>query len=200
MANVQVNGGFVPYSPGGGAIPPNYVMRPVQIAYNNSNKIFKGDPVKNLSTGFIDAWTAGTDVQLLGGIFWGCEFLSTIRGYTVSPFWPAAGDVASTSKVTAYIYPCDSGVPMWFLAQADATGIVQADVNANVDVTMGTGNTTTGLSAALLNATSTINTTNTLPFRIVRLYSDLGGIDNGSQSGGFNKVFVAANIARTAGV
>jgi hypothetical protein len=199
MANVSAPNGLTPFAPGGGA-PPSFALRPVQIAFGNTNKMFKGDPVKILTSGFIDAWVAGNSVNILSGIFWGCEYLSTIRGYTVSPFWPGAGDVSSTSKVTAYIYPLDMAGPpqMWLLAQSDSSGLAQSDVGANIDVNMGTGNVSTGISGAFLAGPSA--TTATFPFRIMRLYSDFGGIDNGSQAGAFNKVFVAPNFAGLAGV
>jgi hypothetical protein len=155
----------------------------VQIAYNYGTKIFKGDPVQMTSTGVITAWTAGTGVSQLAGIFWGCEYPSTVRGYTVSAFWPAASDVLSTSIVRAYLIPCDLSSPVWFIAQSDSTGLTQGNVGNNIDVNMGTGSTTTGVSGAFLD-TTTIATTNTKPFKIMRLYSEgtgtqfaFGGID-----------------------
>jgi hypothetical protein len=178
----------------------------MQIAFNLGSKIFKGDPVQMLATGFISPWTPATGVSQLAGIFWGCEYPSTVRGYVVSAFWPASGDVASTAIVRAYVYPCDVAGHMWFLAQSDSVGLTQANVGNNIDVNMGTGNSTTGISGAFLD-TTTIAVTGTKPFKIVRLYSEgtgtqflMGGIDNGSQAGAFNKAIVAANISQSTGI
>ena len=77
------------------------MLRRVQINYSYATKIFKGDPVQMQASGYISQWTAGTGVSQLAGIFWGCEYLSVARGYTVdAPYWPAT-DVASTSTVSA---------------------------------------------------------------------------------------------------
>jgi hypothetical protein len=206
-ANVFAPNGFVPFAPGGGAAPPTFALRPMQIAFNNATAIFKGDPVKMLSTGFVAQWTAATGVSQLAGIFWGCEYLSTTRGYVVSPFWPASGDVLSTNIVRAYVYPCDLATPMWFLVQSDAsTGVVQGNVGNNIDVALGSGSTVTGVSGASINS-GTIGTANTLPFKIMRLYGEgagtafgIGGLDNGAGAAPANKVYVAANITSSTGI
>src|SRR5262249_48332825 len=104
MANVAAPNGFVPYAAGGGMACPSYALRPVQIASNYGTKIFKGDPVLQVTAGTIQAWTNGADVKQFGGVFWGCEFLSNVRGWVYSPFWPAAGDVSSGNIVRAYVY------------------------------------------------------------------------------------------------
>ena len=200
MANTNAPFGFVPYAPGGGAGVTNFVLRPVQINYSYATNIYKGDPVKMTSTGYINAWTASTGVSQLAGIFWGCEYLSNTLGYTVQrPYWGGSSDTSSTTKVTAYLIPCDLANPMWFLVQSDATGLTQAFVGLNIDVNMGTGSTTTGLSGAYIDTTTT-NTTNTLPFKIMRLYSDFGGLDNGSAAGAYIKAYVAANITSSTGI
>lgn len=208
MANVSAPNGFIPYSVGGGMACPTYAQRAVQIAFNYGTKIFRGDPVLEVTAGTIQQWTNGSDVAQFGGVFWGCEYISTIRGYTVSPFWPAAGDVASGQFVRAYVYGGQDTPPMWYLVQTDSTGAAQADVFGNVDVTLGSGNATTGQSTAFVPMPVAV--TATLPFRIMKLYSEgfgvnapgfaSGGIDNGSAAGAFNKVYVAANVGRIAGL
>ncbi len=194
MANTNAPQGLVPYAPGGGAGVPSYVLRPVKMVYN-AGAVYKGDPVQNGSGGYVTRWTAGTGVSQMGGVFWGCEYLSVSRGYTVqSSYWPGS-DVASTQTVTAYIIPCDLASPQWFVLQMNSTGATIADVNANLDLTMTAGSTTTGWSAAVGDSSS-ISTTSTLPFKIMQLYS---GIDN-TGTGAYAKVIVAANVMQSTGI
>ncbi len=195
MANTLGNLlGLQPWSPGGGTASPGYQLRKVKIAYN-AGAIYKADPVQNGNAGLVTRWTATTGAPQMAGIFWGCEYLSQSFGYTKqSPYWPGS-DVASTQTVTGYVIPCDLASPQWFVLQMDATGATIADVNANVDLTMTAGSTTTGWSAAV-GAASTINTTLTLPFKIMQLYE---GIDN-TGTGAYAKVIVAANITGSTGI
>ncbi len=134
----------------------------------------------------------------LAGVFWGCEYLSQTLGYTrENTYWPAT-DVASTSVVSAFIIPCDLASPMWFLAQSGSTGLTQADVGSNVDFEVGSGSTTTGISAGTLG--NTLTTTNTLPFKIMALFGDVGGIGNGTSTGAYARAYVAANITSSTGI
>ncbi len=194
MANTNAPQGLVPYASAGGASPPTMSLRPVVIAYN-AGAIYKGDPVKNANDGTVARWTAATGVSQMAGVFWGCQYLSVSRGYTVqSPYWPGS-DVASTQTVTGYVIPCDLANPQWFVLQMNSTGATIADVNTTIDLTMTAGSTTTGWSAAVGDST-TINTTSTQPFKIMQLYS---GIDN-TGTGAYAKVIVAANITQSTGI
>lgn len=213
MANVNAPFGLKPLTSATGAAS-NYEMRKANIAYNNTTKIYRGDPVKLLSTGYIAQWTAATAVSQLWGIFWGCEYLSSAQGKKVfSQFWPGA-DVASTAQETivASIIPCNQAASGTFLAQSDATGVAFADIGQNIDVALGTGNTLTGQSGAYLDV-STINTTATLPFRIMGLAGGslgAGGMGiiqpsstnpyGGSATGAYNWVIVAANNTGSTGI
>lgn len=196
MANTNAPNGFMPtWGTFGGAAPTfSFITR--QIAYGDTTKIYRGDPVKSLNTGYVAQWTASTAVSQLAGIFWGCKYKSTSLGRTVwNNYWPG-GDVASTDTVEAYLIPCNLSVPMVFEAQSDGTAFAFADIGQCVDVTLGTGSTQTGQSGASL-AYSTLGVTATLPFRIVGLLSDyappgLNGTDNTTS---YNRVLVAANVS-----
>lgn len=214
MANVFAPYGFLPVTSATGA-PSNYEMASGVIAYNDTTKIFRGDPVKLLSTGFISQWTAGTAVSQLAGIFWGCTYLSSAQGKQVeSQYWPGA-DVASTNQgtINAWIIPCTGAAAPTFRVQAanssttDTTGIAFADIGQTIDVALGAGNTFNGQSTAYIDL-NTINTTATLPFRVVSLFGGglgqggVGGIQPGtngpyagSATGAFNWVIVRANVS-----
>ena len=213
MANVNAPFGLLQQQSAAGA-PSNFEMIYRQVAYNDTTKIFTGDPVKALSTGYVAQWSAGTAVSQMIGIFAGCEYLSTSLGkMTQSQFWPGA-DVASAAQTTiiAKIIPVNLATASVFLVQSDSTGIAFADINANVDIAVGTGSTLTGRSGAYLDA-STLNTTATLPFRIVGLYGGVygaGGVGGfqpgstspygGSATGAYNWVIVRANNVGTTGI
>ena len=193
----------------------NFEMIYRQIAYDNATAIYTNDPVKQLDTGYIAQWSAGTAVSQMIGIFMGCEFLSALTGkMTSSPYWPGSGQVASTAQSTiiAKIAPINLAIPSRFIVQSDATGVAFADIGMNIDLAMGTGSTITGISGAYLNL-ATLNTTATLPFRIVGLYGGLpgaggaGGIQpgstgpySGSATGAYNWAVVMSNNVGTTGI
>lgn len=211
MANVNAPFGLKPLTSATGA-PSNYEMRQATIAYNDATVIYRGDPVKMLSTGYISQWSNGTAVSQLWGVFWGCEYLSTAQGKKVfSQIWPGA-DVASTaqSSITAFIIPCNQAIAGTFLVQSDGTGVAFADIGQNADITLGTGNSLTGQSGAYL---SNLGTGATLPFRIMGLYGGpagsggFGGIQpsstnpyGGSATGAYNWVVVSANNTGSTGI
>lgn len=206
MANVNAPFGFKPIQSAVGAAS-NYEMVQAQIAYNDTTKIFRGDPVKMDPTGYVTQWTAGTAVSQLGGIFWGCTYLSTSQGKKVfNNFWPGA-DVASgaQSSIVCQLVPCTGSASPLFLVQSDSTGTAFADIGTNLEASLGTGNTLTGQSGAYVVATPA--TTATLPFRVVQLYGGVpgaggfGGIQpsatnpyGGSATGAYNWIIVRANV------
>ena len=208
MANTNAPYGLIPVTSATGAAS-NYEMANGWVAYNDSTKIYRGDPIKRLSTGFMSQWTAGTAVSQMAGIFWGCEYLSVSQGKKVfSQFWPGA-DVASTAQSSIQIQyiPCNLAIPGTFRIQSDATGVAFADIGANADIVVGTGSTLTGASGAYLDV-STLAATATLPFRVVGLYGGslgsggFGGIQpgtggpySGSATGAYNWVIVSANTS-----
>lgn len=183
---------------------PNFEQAAYSILYSDTTKIYTGDPVKMTAAGYVSAWTPGTAVSQLFGIFAGCEYLSTSQGRVVwSPYWPGA-DVASGAQtsIVAWVVPCAPGSAPKFIAQTGnsnttATAVTQADIGQNIDVAMGTGNTLNGRSGAYLDQ-YTQGTTATLPFRIISLYP---GIGNGSDATSANNwVVVEANTLQTTGI
>lgn len=191
----------MPYGGADGAAP-TYPLRPRLIAYNNATKIYHGDPVKSLNTGYIAQWTAATAVSQLAGIFWGCQYYSLSNKTTIYPnYWPGA-DVGTDAEVTAQLVPVATAVPPLFVVQTGnsattAVAVTLADIGQNADVALGTGSTVSGQSGAYLDI-NTFGTTATLPFRIVALYDGPG---NGSDAASANNwVIVQANIYQETGV
>ena len=189
---------------GNAGAAPNFEQAAYPILYSDTDKIYTGDPVKIGSNGYIAAWTAGTGVSQLFGIFAGCQYLSTSQSRVVwSPYWPGA-DVASgaQSSLVGYVVPVSPGSAPRFLVQTGnssttAVAVTQASVGQNADVAMGTGNTLNGRSGAYLDI-STFGATATLPFRIIGLYQ---GVGNGSDATSANNwVIVSANTLQTTGI
>ncbi len=194
MPNVNAPFGFRQIGLMGGSVTPSFGMITRKIASSDTTKIFHGDPVKNLATGYVAQWTPGTEVSQLAGIFVGCEYLSTSLGRVVwSPFWPGADAAADPM---AYLVPCNLSPAPLFLVQSSGN-TTQADIGANADVILGTGNTRTGLSGATINQ-ATIASTATFPFRIMGLYEGVGPGSDASSN--FNWVVVAANVTGSTGI
>jgi len=174
VANTQATFGFrhIGYLGGGS---PDFQLSTGVIASGNTTKIFRGDPVvRTPATGKIAQGSNNTET--LAGIFDGCLY-TPVGGTPVwSPFWPGAG---ASVDATAYIIDAPNAV---FLAAALNTSLVLANVGENVGYTIGTGNTTTGFSAATVDQAS-LNTTLTLPFRViapVTTSGNYGVVGNGS--------------------
>lgn len=196
MPNINAPQGFLDFQGNIGGATPNYGQISRQILYSDAVKIFTGDPVKQLATGYIAQWTAGTAVSQLIGIFQGCQYLSASQARTVwSPYWPGA-DVVANSVVTAFLEPCNLAVPPVFKAQSALLPFTIADIGMNTDVVIGTGNTATGRSGAALDQTL-LAVTATLPFRIIGLLSDYAppGSNGTDNTANFNWAIVAANVA-----
>ena len=200
MANLTAPNGFVPMGIAGG-ISPNYALENtanILIAKNDATKCFRGDPLKKLSTGYLTQWTAGTSAALLAGVFWGCKYYSISQNRIIwSKYWPGS-DAASDVQIE--MIPIMGAVAQRFHVQSSAAAITFGNINNNIDVVLGTGNTLNQMSGASVDQT-TINTTATLPFKIVDLYSAFTpGVNGSDNTTSFNRVVVQANIAVTVGI
>lgn len=212
MANTNNPYGLLPFQSAVGSAS-NFENVQKQIAYNDTTVIYRGDPVKLLSTGYISQWTAATDAKYFAGVFWGCTYLSSSQGKVVqSQIWPGA-DVASTaqSTIVAQIIPTGMGAgAALFRAQSDSTGVAFADIGSNAEITVGTGSALTGQSGAYLSG---VATTATLPVTIIGLYGGLPGAGGfmgvqpsstnpygGSATGAYNWVIVRPNAAALLGI
>lgn len=173
MANTAATFGFrhIGYTSGGA---PDYQLATGIILSTNTTKIFRGDPVAfDPTTGKIVQ--GATNTTQLAGVFDGCVYTPVGGTPQWSPFWPGAAG----ADATAYIINAPNAL---FLAAALNTSLLQANVGENVGFAIGTGNTATGFSGATVDQ-STLNTTNTLPFRVVApctTQGNFGIVGNGS--------------------
>jgi hypothetical protein len=166
MANTLASSGFQISRRLDGA-QPNYAFAPnAQIAYNNANKIAFGDPVKLLSTGFIDVMAVGG--SSIFGIFMGCDYWDpNFAQYRFVPAWNAVSGLGSTQVVTARVVIDPMAV---FRVQTSGGPMVQADVGQNIDILTGSSGapSAAGISTCSIDFT-TLQTTSTLPFRVVAI-------------------------------
>ena len=188
MANTNAPNGFQAWRRlDGGSPTQGYEVRKILSTYNVA--IGYGDPVIPVSTGYIQRATAST-VQF-AGIFFGCKYLNTAVGRVVwSPFWPGT---AQGSDAEAYLV---TDPDMLFVAQTLNTAITFANIGENVNVAIGTPDTVTGMSTSTVDQ-STLNTTNTLPFRVYGLLSDYettsGAVNGTDNSSAYNRVILQPN-------
>jgi hypothetical protein len=187
MANTQAYNGFSQYSGNGSA--PTYEQVVATIQSTNTTAIFYGDPVEPNAAGYI---IQGTGSASIAGIFVGCKYLSVSQKRTVwSNYWPGSDN---NGNVEAYVVNDPNAI--WTVSGDSSTSLwVQAAINANCGYAIGTGNTATGVSGAYLDST-TINTTSTLPFRVLGYVIDPPGA-NGTETGAYRKIIVAFNSVST---
>lgn len=184
MANTNTPFGFKQYRGLGSA--PTYEQSVRLIKSDNTTAIYFGDPVKSLNTGYIDR---GTATGAIAGIFAGCKYLSTSQKRTVwSNYWPGSD---AASDVEAYIINDPNAQ---FVVQAGGTAITLADIGANIDFALGTGNSATGISGAYATGAAT---TIGLPFRVVGLVTEPPGANGTDATSAYNQIIVGFNNVGT---
>lgn len=129
--------------------------------------IFYGDVVELLTTGYIEK-DVGTTTLTPIGVFVGCSFVSPATGYFLNAqSWPAAttsGVTTGAGKPQALVVDDPNAV---FMIQADDTLTIAA-IGANAAIVQTAGTAAIGKSRNALSASS-VDTTSTLPLRIVGL-------------------------------
>lgn len=163
MANLDQPFGFKPIRKIG-ASPHSGGVNRYYVATGDSNNIFIGDPVDDSGTGDtfgvpgVVRATAGSGGYVRGVVVGIENNTSDNLGRTYRP--------ASTA---AYLLIADDPDAEFEVQEdSDAETLAAASIGSNVDFIFGTGNTTTGVSAAELNS-NTCDTTNTLQCRVLGL-------------------------------
>jgi|TARA_Y100000401_G_scaffold51960_1_gene40753 hypothetical protein len=174
MANKDAPFGLRPAALlGGGAYTGG--QREYEISNADTTKIYQGDIVKGLATGYIKRMAAA-DGGLVVGVFNGCQFTDSSTGKPKwSNYW--TGDSAVTSTVKAYVVDDPNIICE---VQADAA-FTLAGVFANYDIVdgAGTGSANSGISYAELDV-GTGNTTASLPLKALAVSTDPDNDDTGS--------------------
>lgn len=186
MANTNTPFGFKQVK-GTGSLP-TFEQNVRYIASTNNTAIFFGDAVSPLSTGYIAQATAST--VRMEGIFAGCKYTSVSQKRTVwSNYWPGSD---ANGDVEAYIIDDPNAQ---FQVQATSGPITFASIGEYAQLTVGTGNTATGISAMTLSTPSA--TTVTQPFIVKALVQDPPGSNGTDITTAYNIVVVGFNNAST---
>lgn len=192
MANTNSPFGFSVIGRVPGAPAPDFAQTQRLIANADTNKIFSGDVVQDLGTGYIGV--AAASLGQVYGVFVGCYYTSASQQKVIwSKYWPGADAVGDA---TAMI--CTDPYAL-FLVQSLLVPAAITDIGNNVDISTATaGNTTTGISGMTINVAGAANTS-TFPFRIWQLASsqypagvsgNVNGIDDTSN---YNQALVTFN-------
>jgi len=156
-----------------GLVPVNRVdgmpyagaMRQIPVATGYATAILNGDTVK-ISNGYIVADTS-TDAATPCGVLLGCQYVNSMGQTVQSQYYPAA---AATASNPAFAYVVDDPMALFKVAVVSGTtviaGVSRDVVGSNMALVQNTGSTTTGDSAIAVLSTSS-NTTNTLPVRVI---------------------------------
>ncbi len=176
MANTNGSFGLRPLNKlGGGANSTGLTgYTSYEIASDNTGKIYHGQIVVPLASGYIDHTTnaAGGTVSALG-VFQGCEYVSSVTGKpTFSNYWPGSG-ADSNHPVKAFVNDDPSQL---YVVATDASWTSKATARASVFLNASTstgitGTDTSGLSLGRL-AISTLATTNSLTLRVMGWVED----------------------------
>lgn len=131
---------------------------------NQAGAIFQGDLV-TVYDGYLVQFDPATHTAAVG-VFNGCNYIDPTTGKpTWKNYYPGSVNITQ-GTITADVLDDPSQL---FTIQCDE-GFVQANIGKNADVVVGSGNTTTGVSAMELDS-STIAKTAALNLKIVGLYN-----------------------------
>jgi len=148
-----------------------------EIADNQAGAIFQGDLV-TLKDGYILQFNPASHTAAVG-VFNGCNYIDPTTGKpTWKNYYPGGVNITQ-GKIIADVIDDPNQL---FIIQNDGTSAA-ANYGKNADIVVGTGNTTTGVSANELD-TSSIATTAALNLKIVGLW------DTPNNSVGANAVVV----------
>lgn len=178
----------------GGA--PTAGQTKVTLLASDTNLYFTGDVVQISSAGYLTLPASGSVTgSPIAGIFNGCEYYSPSVGRVVwNSYFP--GNVTSSAPGNAYVL---TDPDQLFIVQGSSAGVLGSSlIGWNIgfaSTSQGSGNTTNGVSAEFL-ASSSPAATNTLPFRIMDVYTNYAppGV-NGTSTGteGFQIAVVQMN-------
>jgi len=134
-----------------------------EIADNQSGAIYQGDLV-TLKDGYILQFDPSSHTAAVG-VFNGCFYNDpTTQKPTWSNYYPGSINITQ-GTITAEVLDDPSQM---FIIQNDGTN-AKTDYGLNADIVVGTGNTTTGLSANELD-TSSLATTAALNLKVIGIW------------------------------
>ncbi len=180
MANANVAFGLKPVGMHGSS-PATQGTSQYFIA-SNASAIFQGSPVKaELSGGTIQIASATGNGDQLVGVFAGCEFVDATTGkLRFSNTWPGSGSANTNFDIKGFVY---DNPAQRFIIASDGTNTdratAKADIFKTADMASGTGgNTTTGISSAVLDISTAEDTDTSNVFMILGIHEDVTNADH----------------------
>ena len=180
MANINVAFGFKPVGKHGSS-PATQGTSQYFIA-SDASAIFQGSPVRaELTGGTIQIATATCDTVQLLGVFAGCEYVDATTGkLKFSNTWPGSGSANTNFDIKGFVYDDPA---QRFIIASDGTNTDRATAKADIfgvfPLASGTsGNTTTGISSAVLDISEKNNTDPSLPLMVLGIHEDVTNADH----------------------
>ena len=180
MANANVAFGLKPVGMHGSS-PATQGTSQYFIA-SDASAIFQGSPVKaELTGGTIQIASATGKGDQLVGVFAGCEFVDATTGkLRFSNTWPGSGSANTNFDIKGFVY---DNPAQRFIIASDGTNTdratAKADIFKTADMASGTsGNTTTGISSAVLDISTAEDTDTSNVFMILGIHEDVTNADH----------------------
>ena len=180
MANINVAFGFKPVGKHGSS-PATQGTSQYFIA-SDASAIFQGSPVKaELTGGTIQIGSASGNGDQLVGVFAGCEYVDATTGkLKFSNTWPGSGSANTNFDIKGFVYDDPS---QRFIIASDGTNTdratAKADIFKTADIASGaSGNTTTGISSAVLDISTAEDTDTSNVVMILGIHEDVTNADH----------------------
>ena len=180
MANANVAFGFKPVGMHGSS-PATQGTSQYFIA-SDASAIFQGSPVKaELTGGTIQVASASGNGDQLVGVFAGCEFVDATTGkLRFSNTWPGSGSANTNFDIKGFVY---DNPAQRFIIASDGTNTnratAKADIFKTADIASGaSGNTTTGISSAVLDISTAEDTDTSNVVMILGIHEDVTNADH----------------------
>ena len=180
MANANVAFGFKPVGMHGSS-PATQGTSQYFIA-SDASAIFQGSPVKaELTGGTIQIGSASGNGDQLVGVFAGCEYVDATTGkLRFNNTWPGSGSANTDFDIKGFVYDDPS---QRFIIAADGGNTSRAtakvDIFKTADIASGaSGNTTTGISSAVLDISTAEDTDTSNVVMILGIHEDVTNADH----------------------
>ena len=180
MANANVAFGFKPVGMHGSS-PATQGTSQYFIA-SDASAIFQGSPVKaELTGGTIQIGSATGNGDQLLGVFAGCEYVDATTGkLKFSNTWPGSGSANTNFDIKGFVY---DNPAQRFIIASDGTNTdratAKADIFKTADIASGaSGNTTTGISSAVLDISTAEDTDTSNVVMILGIHEDVTNDDH----------------------
>lgn len=172
MANVNSPMGLIPIKHGNGGVARTNAY---EIATALASNIYRGSAVKPVGTNKrIDVAAAG---DRLIGVFQQVIYQDSNGDVQVRPRWASATALKTGTTAEAIVF--DDPFTIFQVQVSSATGLVAADVGAQADLVIGTGDASSGQSRDMLDQTTITSTVATGGQLVIEELQKIAGNDYG---------------------